>query len=94
MINLDDIEARSKTATPWPWINDPLGDVITENGVQICDYIAYDANREFVAHARADVPALVAEVRRLQGELETARGSKPNCPSCGCQCAEVCAACR
>jgi hypothetical protein len=45
MINLDDIEARSKTATPWPWINDPLGDVITENGVQICDYIAYDAKQ-------------------------------------------------
>lgn len=28
------------------------------------------ANFEFIAHAREDIPALVAEVRRLQGEVK------------------------
>ena len=34
------------------------------------------ANTSFIAHARADVPALIAEVRRLQSALATARAEE------------------
>ena len=37
------------------------------------DYIPYEqctANEEFVKHARTDIPALIAEVRRLEADLE------------------------
>lgn len=34
------------------------------------------ADAAFIAHARADVPALVAEVLRLRAELRRARGEK------------------
>lgn len=33
------------------------------------------ANAKFIAHARADVPALVAEVRRLTDEFATSRAA-------------------
>ena len=48
---LSEIEARARAATPGPWL--------------VC--AAEDAAEGLpVAHAREDVPALVAEVRRLQ----------------------------
>src|SRR5690606_10661860 len=34
-----------------------------------------DADSEFLEHARADVPALVAEVRRLRRQLDTTRAA-------------------
>lgn len=52
---LDAIEARANAATPGPW---------DEPGFSALD--ACDAR--FVAHARTDVPRLIAEVRRLQSE--------------------------
>lgn len=80
-LDLDAIEARIKSTTPGPWKKDldqwysPLvvhsdwkrsGD----NGYPVADFL-HDGNAAFVAHARTDVPALVAEVRRLQALLET-----------------------
>ncbi len=70
---LNDIEARANASTPGPWID--WGDIglATDNT---------QANCEFIAAARTDVPALIAEVKRLR--LENA--SLKSCP--GCQ--EVC----
>ena len=75
---LNEIEARANAATPGPWeaagwdvrtkitADDQRGYLITS-----CQPSAFPengaANTEFLSHARTDVPALVAEVRRLQG---------------------------
>jgi hypothetical protein len=68
-LNLDAIEARANAATKGPWdlhrkgilagVTDPDGDgYIAEPPLRWTD-------AEFIAAARQDVPALVAEVRRL-----------------------------
>jgi hypothetical protein len=54
---LDVIGARANAATPGPWTWPDWDD---------CSEQEADANNEFIAHAREDVPALVAEVRRLR----------------------------
>lgn len=41
------------------------------NGIVIAE-TSTKADAEFIANARQDVPALLAEVERLRGELETA----------------------
>ena len=66
---LIEIEARAAAATPGPW----------KNAGGYCDVCTSDqekeanrqANAEFVVHARADVPALLAEVRRQRGRAVT-----------------------
>ena len=83
-LDLDAIEARAKAATPGPWVvdKDAFGiGVIAESQIGIPDndpegvYIAdcykksAEVHAEFIAHAREDIPALIAEVRRLEGEL-------------------------
>ena len=74
------IEARANTATPGPWtriINTCGGPVIYSvwvedaRGWSICVDVS-EADAEFIAAARDAVPALIAEVRRLQEELLTA----------------------
>jgi len=79
---LAEIEARAEMATPGPWkSHDDARDPEITSGVTN-DYIdspkmrlAYvwdtdrdygRANSAFIAHARTDIPALCAEVRRLQ----------------------------
>ena len=73
------IEARAELATPPPWVdekgyrvrapNSPFaedGDVILETK----HFVASSGNDcAFIAAARDDVPALIAEVRRLRGIL-------------------------
>lgn len=76
MLDLGPIKARSAAATrgPWrfkPWRNSngrTLAMVSTPYGCLFNDWsgINEDADGEFVAHARADVDALVAEVERLR----------------------------
>lgn len=84
---LDEIEARAAAATPGPWkrkaelashivyVDSPDG---TFSVLWNAEW-ATDADGEFTAHARKDVPALLAEVRRLQdkarelGELAARR---------------------
>lgn len=79
---LDEIEQRAKAATPGPWVpggtfgpgsddvvaasfdGDWLGVLRCPNNQEGAD--AWRHNRPFVAKARTDVPALVAEVRRLR----------------------------
>lgn len=70
---LKEIEARASAATPGPWVHDT---VQSESAVicghapgVVCEWrkgaAAFD-DCDFIAHAREDVPALIAEVRRLQ----------------------------
>jgi hypothetical protein len=67
---LDDIDARHKAATPGPWKrSEDYSDILAPDGSQLASYwLAGDG--EFIAHARQDVPALVAEIRRLQAALD------------------------
>jgi len=71
---LREIEARAAAATKGPWkrglrrdgsIWVSMGDPMSGEHFQ-ADWDFGLANSTFTAHAREDVPALVAEVRRLQ----------------------------
>lgn len=77
MIDLDAIEARANAATggKWeamPWQGD-AGVCQLVNGRYIVDVVTRGytrvADAEFIAHARTDVPDLIAEVRRLKAEV-------------------------
>jgi hypothetical protein len=67
-LNLDAIEARVNAATEGPWQIIGGGEYVTGAGVGIgtADGGIMARDAEFIAHAREDVPALVAEVRRLR----------------------------
>lgn len=84
-IDLDAIEARANAATPGPWFFDDglaqtgefeydrtrppvIGGSEPVWEADVRDFS--DLNSIFIAAARTDIPALVAEVRRLQRELE------------------------
>lgn len=72
------IEERVNRAARGPWVT--IGQGVFSFAVEVChcesgentpsakEYARKDA--AFIAHARTDIPALVAEVRRLRGELE------------------------
>jgi len=69
--DLSEIEARCNAATPGPWeVRNPgcwpgeIGPTGVSGG-SVATASCHD-NAEFIAHAREDVPALVAEVRALR----------------------------
>ena len=75
---LDAIQAREAKATAGPWaIDGPAqcgpGDTLTVYPVEDGGALAYVQpsweDAEFIAHARQDVPALLAEVERLRARL-------------------------
>jgi hypothetical protein len=79
-LDLDAIEARAAAATPGPWCTDSweiYQDSEYQPGISfwIGETCRADeendgrADAEFVAHARTDVPAMAAEIRRLRAEL-------------------------
>jgi hypothetical protein len=86
---LDAIEARAKAATPGPWTaeheyiaapvpggrpnGEVIGDFIPSTRSRHVPVQQMRANATFVAAARDDVPALVAEVRRLTAAWEGQR---------------------
>ncbi len=74
MSRLDEIEARANAATAGPWenANGQVLDVPTMTNDPDSDCWVADAgsasrgeNAEFIAHARTDVPALVAALRAV-----------------------------
>ncbi len=79
---LDAIERRASSARPAPWASYVEGRdhtsgssfIMVGEGPSRGDDIelsgATEADQDFIAHARQDVPRLVAEVRRLQNLLE------------------------
>jgi regulator of replication initiation timing len=56
---LDVIRKRAEAATPGPWFAEA----------------ANTADAEFIAHARQDVPKLLAEIERLKLDNDTLRGN-------------------
>lgn len=78
---LNAIKERVAKATPGPW--DEMDDlfVIEGDGLIIGELIAkteIKADAEFIAAAREDVPALVAEVERLQNRCELYEEARRN----------------
>jgi len=75
---LDLMERRSQAASPGPWISFVVGRDL-EAGLN-CIEVGYcalmevlggtEADQDFIASAREDVPRLVKEVRRLRAELK------------------------
>jgi hypothetical protein len=74
---LDAIEARVKAATPGPWTPYQFYDSGRKTSVEAPDGslpasdIMRPENLDFIAHARLDIPALLACVRVLGEALET-----------------------
>lgn len=62
------IEARATAATPGPWKRHPNPRFYIQWDERHDDG-DHEANAQFCAHARTDVPELCAEVRRLQDAL-------------------------
>jgi hypothetical protein len=80
-LDLDAIEALANAATPGPWevdYDERVGgaDQILRGNLTICFMSSprREYNAEFIAAARAAVPALVAEVRRLRAAVAAAKG--------------------
>ena len=79
-----EIERREKAATLGPWeacktdLRCLIEAGVYSNGIRIAGMIAplrkleqyRDANAEFIAHARTDIPDLLREVKRQAGEIE------------------------
>lgn len=73
---LAEIKAREQAATPGPWYTLENEEKIQEIRMQLtrsAEYIvssriAIEEDAAFIAHARTDIPALVAEVERLTEE--------------------------
>lgn len=95
---LKEIEARAKAAEAGPWDIDLLDDRVEAVGRKATDhggenawvllsdgspYTLDRADAEFIAHARQDVPDLVAEVRRLRAALIERVYDKHGCEGCG-----------
>lgn len=73
---LAEIQQRCEAATEGPWTTEADGvinKIITPN----CDFRTFDhhmpCNAEFIAHARTDIPALLAHAAALQAQLEGQR---------------------
>lgn len=72
LLDIEAIDARAAAAAPGPWklrvhLEDDMSWLI---GPRDCDAEFYDTDAYFIANVRTDVPALVAEVRRLRARLE------------------------
>ncbi|GGT85429.1 hypothetical protein [Streptomyces coeruleorubidus] len=74
---LAEIAARVDAASQGPWkVCEDYSDVLDGDGHQIVSHF-HDADGQFTAHARQDVPALLAEVQRLNAELAKYVGNEP-----------------
>jgi hypothetical protein len=87
---LSEIEARAEAATPGPWWVEAISDAVRLcigkgrskvilgrfRPPQLPERETH-ANVIFCAHAREDIPKLIAEVRRLRQIIETAARFRP-----------------
>ncbi|WP_318201093.1 hypothetical protein [Streptomyces sp. SCL15-4] len=89
-LDLDAIETRANAATPGPWEEHPQygphfyaylgGPYLRGVGtLNFGDGEDAEADREFVKHAREDIDAMAAEIRRLRAEL----ARRVQCNDCG-----------
>lgn len=87
-LDLEAIEARANAATSGPWhMSNTGGDSVWGNPPRAL--LIFDApaqkrtDAEFSAAARTDVPALIAEVRRLRYEFAVGQQQGTVCAGCG-----------
>mgnify|MGYP006961905552 CR=1 FL=1 len=82
-LDLDAIEARADAATDGPWLashnlTDDTHDVsvLYSNGigVLVADFHKRPDDARFAAHARTDVPALIAALRKAEAQVAHLRG--------------------
>ena len=98
MNRLDEIEARANAATVGPWMgimypDGFLGRVIGGNGFGVAEDFPDDADAEFIAHARTDVPDMAAAFRavlKLHKPGRTFHGHGFSQPLCTCGAAMPC----
>jgi hypothetical protein len=77
---LNEIEARANLASDGPWAQHPIHRKAVHMPGEgwIPDT---NADAEFIAHARTDVPRLVARVRELEAALRRAATTAPKDPN-------------
>lgn len=84
-VDLEAIEARANAATPGKWtawdvvssdeetetviMGDSVGPAIDSSRVALIQFGHEEGDAQFIAHARQDIPALIAEVRDLRSRL-------------------------
>lgn len=76
-LDLEAIEARASVATKGPWFEDDRaasnGVVEAEDGMTVCSVTnrggSMMRNVKFIAHARQDIPALIARIRELEAQI-------------------------
>lgn len=76
-LNLEAIELRWSNATPGEWVSSIEGrdhnsgsDIIMTGKDDFEIYGATTADYDFIAHAKQDIPLLIAEVRRLRAQID------------------------
>lgn len=75
---LYEIEERCNKATKGPWKSyiegrdHESGDSFIQTAGEDIYFSnpLFDHNQDFIAHARQDIPKLIAEIKRLKGELK------------------------
>lgn len=82
-LDIEQIKARVDRATPGPWSHFQtmsgqyyIGEANDDDAPIASMHQGFDEqdrNAAFIAHARTDIPNLIAEVERLQAELEDLR---------------------
>ena len=77
---LQEIKERAEKATdgPWEWRGGKLGNLEVKEAVLWAEYNgkinSTKRDADFIAHARQDIPELVAEIERLREGLDNAAG--------------------
>jgi hypothetical protein len=88
-LDLDAILARAAAATPGPWaVSEDYDDILDTEGGQLASYWM-EADGQFIAHAREDVEAMAAEIRRLRADLADFSGRVNELESKLCDCEPV-----
>lgn len=87
-LDVDAIRARAATATPGPWGTRPIDDggafLVRNPQVSGTGLVEFDrpADAQFIAHARTDIPALLAALDRLHAPAPK-HTIIPRCGDCG-----------
>ncbi len=78
-------EAATKGATPEWYVDEDYKDTVRDawSGALIAHSIPTEADAEFIAHAREDVPALLSLVAQQQAEIERLRNTIEDAISIG-----------
>jgi len=65
-----EIKVREQAATPGPWMIEMNRSIKASDGRPICAPCSHFEDALFIAHARTDIPALIAEVERLTARAD------------------------